>query len=47
MKFVCLFVCLKHSEGFPGGSVVNSPPASAGEIGLIPGQGRSHMARSS
>ena len=27
--------------GFPGGSVVKNPPASAGDMGLIPGMGRS------
>ena len=27
--------------GFPGGSVVNTPPASAGDKGLLPGWGRS------
>ena len=27
--------------GFPGGSVVKNPPASAGDMGLIPGSGRS------
>ena len=27
--------------GFPGGSVVKSPPANAGDTGLIPGLGRS------
>ena len=27
--------------GFPGGSVVKNPPASAGDMGLIPGLGRS------
>ena len=27
--------------GFPGGSVVKNPPASAGDAGLIPGLGRS------
>ena len=26
--------------GFPGGSVVKNPPASAGDAGLIPGSGR-------
>ena len=31
---------------FPGGSVVNSPPASAGNTGLIPGLGRFHMPQS-
>ena len=29
--------------GFPGGSVVKNPPANAGDMGLIPGPGRSHM----
>ena len=28
---------------FPGGPVVRSPPASAGDMGLIPGPGRFHM----
>ena len=27
--------------GFPGGSVVKNPPANAGDVGLIPGWGRS------
>ena len=27
--------------GFPGGSAVKTPPANAGDIGLIPGSGRS------
>ena len=27
--------------GFPGGPVVKNPPASAGDLGLIPGLGRS------
>ena len=27
--------------GFPGGSVVKNPPANAGDIGSIPGPGRS------
>ena len=26
---------------FPGGSVVKNPPADAGDVGLIPGSGRS------
>ena len=29
--------------GFPGGSVIKNPPASAGDIGLIPGWQKSHM----
>ena len=34
-------------RGFPGGSVVESPPASAGDTGLIPDPGGSHMPWSS
>ena len=29
--------------GFPGGAVVENPPANAGDMGLSPGLGRSHM----
>ena len=32
--------------GFPGGAVVESPPASAGDTGSSPGLGGSHMPRS-
>ena len=32
--------------GFPGGAVVESLPASAGDTGSCPGLGRSHMPRS-
>ena len=28
---------------FPGGSVIRNPPADAGDTGLIPGLGQSHM----
>ena len=35
-----------ESGGFPGGAVVRSPPASAGDTGSSPGPGRSHMPRS-
>ena len=31
---------------FPGGAVVKNPPANAGDMGLSPGLGRSHMLRS-
>ena len=27
--------------GFPGDSVIKNPPANAGDVGLIPGLGRS------
>ena len=43
-----LNVYLKSAlQDFPGGSVVENLPASAGEVGLIPTLGRSHMSRSS
>ena len=38
-KHICL--------DFPGGSVVKNPPANAGDTGLSPGLGISHMPRSS
>ena len=34
---------LKKHKIFPGGSVVKTPPANAGNMGLIPDPGRSHM----
>ena len=34
------------TEGFPGGAVVENPPANAGNTGSSPGPGRSHMPRS-
>ena len=36
--YVCVCVCVCS---FPGGSVVKNPSASAGDMGLIPGLGRS------
>ena len=35
----------KLSRGFPGGAVVESLPANAGDTGLSPDLGRSHMPR--
>ena len=35
-----------HSGGFPGGAVVESLPANAGDTGSSPGLGKSHMPRS-
>ena len=37
---------MKYTLDFPGGAVVKNPPANAGDMGLIPGLGRSHMLRS-
>ena len=34
------------ARGFPGGTVVKNPPATAGDTGSSPGPGRSHMPRS-
>ena len=31
----------EKKQKFPGGSTVKNPPANAGDIGLIPGLGRS------
>ena len=40
-------VCVKTQElGFPGGAVVESLPANAGDTGSSPGLGGSHMPRS-
>ena len=36
----------KRREGFPGGAVVESLPANAGDAGSSPGLGGSHMPRS-
>ena len=36
----------KTTQGFPGGTVVKNPPARAGDTGLSPGPGRSHMPQS-
>ena len=33
-------------RGFPGGAVVENLPANAGDTGLSPGLGRSHIPRS-
>ena len=33
-------------RGFPGGAVIESPPANSGDTGLGPGPGGSHMPQS-
>ena len=46
-KFIAIQSYLKkQGEGFPGGTVVESPPAEAGDTGSCPGPGRSYMPRS-
>ena len=42
MQFTSLKVIV---QGFPGGAVVESLPANAGDTGSSPGLGRSHMPR--
>ena len=32
-----------EGRDFTGGAVIKNPPANAGDMGLIPGPGRSHM----
>ena len=45
LEIVCttmrIFLTLQSCTELPGGSVVKSPPASAGDVGTIPGSGRS------
>ena len=36
----------RRAGGFPGGAVVESLPANAGDTGSSPGPGRSHMPQS-
>ena len=47
LTFLCIML-LKNQYvwGFPGGAVVENPPANAGDTGSSPGLGRSHMPRS-
>ena len=43
MELIFPSLCLHYipCTGFPDGSAVKNPPASAGHVGLIPGLGRS------
>ena len=43
IQFSSMFKILHNPWGFPGGSVVKNLPANAGDTGLIPGPGRSHV----
>ena len=38
----CFYLIFKRQDS-PGGPVVKNPPANAGDMGLIPGLGRSHL----
>ena len=47
MNYISIKMFLKRQKrGFPGGAVVKNPPANAGDTGLSPDPGRSHMLRS-
>ena len=37
----------RENLDFPGGPEVKNPPTNAGDTGLIPGLGKSHLPRSS
>ena len=41
------FFCSLNFLNFPGGAVDKNPPANAGDMGLIPGLGLSHMPQGS
>ena len=44
MNYFLLFTLIKKNKGgFPGGTEVKNLPANAGNRGLSPGPGRSHM----
>ena len=47
MKRCSTLLIIRKIQGFPGGVVVESLPANAGDAGSSPGLGRSHMLRSS
>ena len=42
-----LLIYIQNARGFPGGAVVESLPANAGDTGSSPGLGRSHMPQTS
>ena len=37
--YIGVYICIYM--GFPGGSVLKNPPVNTGDVGLIPGSGRS------
>ena len=41
LAFFLKCIQLPGKKGFVGGSVVKNPPANTGDVGLIPGLGRS------
>ena len=45
-RFALEIVTLQKPWDFPGGPEVKNPPCNAGDMGLIPGAGRSHILQS-
>ena len=45
MIYLELRLIMMGEVGFPGGTVVKNLPANAGDTGLTPGPGKSHMPR--
>ena len=41
LSVILIWTILVGMWGFPGGSVLKNPPANAGDVGSIPGSGRS------
>ena len=49
MEYFCfayMHLKLFHNRDFPAGVVVKNSPANAGDMGLSPGPGRSHLLQS-
>ena len=44
--WLCMPLIKTQKEDYPGGAMAKNPPADAGDTGLTPGPGRSHMPRS-
>ena len=45
-RFKIINLIKNNFFGFPGGTVVRNLPANAGDMGSIPGPGRSHVPQS-
>ena len=46
-KYILYNECenIRKIQDFPGGAVIENPPANTGNMGSIPGLGRSHLLR--
>ena len=41
--YIHMYIVLKTIQDFPGDAVVKNPSTNAGDMGLSPGPGRSHI----